>query len=110
MVGWNGDFFHSCFEFSQTFTSVTITLWKLGRNYISFKATNVQKIFNISIELWCVGPFKQFDFCLTFCSPNLLNECWVHLNRSVTLSKVLKKVESLSNGSQIKFEFDQTFV
>ena len=31
---------------------------------------------------------------------NLPNECWVHFYRSATLSKVLKKVESLSNGSQ----------
>ena len=29
-------------------------------------------------------------------------------NRSVILSKALKQVESLSNESRIKFEFDQT--
>ena len=39
----------------------------------------------------------------------LWNECWVHLNRSATLSKVLKKVKSLLNGSQIKFELNQAF-
>ena len=30
-----------------------------------------------------------FDFCPTFYSTNLLKKCWVHLNRSVTLSKAL---------------------
>ena len=38
---------------------------------------------------------KGFDVCSTFCSTKL--------------SKAPKKVESLSNGSRIKFEFDQTF-
>ena len=55
-----------------------------------------------------------FDFCPTFLSKNLPNECWGCLNRSVTLLKVVKNMQSLSNGSQIKkkkvkFEFDQTF-
>ena len=31
-----------------------------------------------------------FKFCLTFHTKNLLSECWVHLNRSVTLSKVMQ--------------------
>ena len=52
---------------------------------------------------------NDFGFCPTFHLPNLLSECWVHLNRSVSLSKALKNVESLSNGSQIKLEFDETF-
>ena len=30
--------------------------------------------------------------------------------RSATLSKALENAESLSNGSRVKFEFDQTFV
>ena len=49
-----------------------------------------------------------FDFCLTFLSTNLSEKCWVCLNSSLTLSKELKKVKSLSNRSQIKFELDQT--
>ena len=52
---------------------------------------------------------KQFRFCPSFVSTNLSTECWVRLNRFATLSKALKKVESLSNGSRIKFELDQTF-
>ena len=29
----HGSCFHHCFEFSQSFTSVTITLWKLGKKF-----------------------------------------------------------------------------
>ena len=50
-----------------------------------------------------------FDIYQTFYSTNLPNECWVRLNRSATLSKALKEVESLSNGSCMKYELDQTF-
>ena len=54
--------------------------------------------------------WNGFDLCPTFLLKNLLNECWLGLNRSVTLSKRLNKIESLSsNGSRIKFAFDQTF-
>ena len=49
------------------------------------------------------------NFCSTFLLTNVLNECWVCLNRWATLSKALKNFESLSNGSQIKSKFDQTF-
>ena len=31
-----GECFHGCFEFYQTFTSVTITLWKQGKNVFDF--------------------------------------------------------------------------
>ena len=39
----------------------------------------------------------------------LSNECEDRSNRSSTLSKALKKVETLSNERRIKFGFDQTF-
>ena len=42
-----GDSFHSCFEFSQTFTSVTITLRELGKNVFHFfYKINAQKSFH----------------------------------------------------------------
>ena len=56
---------------------------------------------------YCLDPvLRPIKTLSTFVS---LFECCVILNRSATLSKALKKVESLSSGSRIKFEFDQTF-
>ena len=59
--------------------------------------------------VWLKAHLDGLDFCPTFTSTNLSNKCWVHLNRSATLSKALKKVENLSNGSQIISELDQSF-
>ena len=54
--------------------------------------------------------FKWFTRLLPIFSCDKCDtKCWVHLNRSATLSKALKKVKSLSNGSQVKFKLDQTF-
>ena len=47
----------------------------------------------------CLGGF---DFLPNFCFDKFDDL----LNRSATLLKALKKVESLSNRSHIKFEFD----
>ena len=48
---------------------------------------------------------RNVYFCPAFLSTNLSSKCWVHLNRSVTLSKALTKAECLLNGSQLKFEY-----
>ena len=51
------EFLHGCLEFSQTFTSVTITLWKLGK-----------KVFNKRLEtflLW-TGGFQSISERVVF--------------------------------------------
>ena len=47
----------------------------------------------------CRNGVISIDTCFFACFfANLSNECWVRLDRSATLPKALKKVESLSNG------------
>ena len=55
------------------------------------------------------SPITDFQLLPAFLLEMFVERMSVHLNRSATLSEVLKKVEILSNGSPIKFELDQTF-
>ena len=63
-----GESFHSCVEFSQTFTSVTITLWKLGKrvcnNYFIYKR-KAQEI--CCFHRVMVNDLKSIRMGIVFC-------------------------------------------
>ena len=86
-----------------------IPLKSQGRHLVSLKTQSLSMLKLTYQPGLKRGLFRQFQFLLDFLFNKFVNERWVHLNRPSTLLKALKNVESLLNGSQIKFELDETF-
>ena len=93
--------FQTCCKSSIGFVPTVLLLE--GLEYLEYLFFIVSRVKHSKGRL---NGFERFPAVL---STNLWNDCWALLNNSVTLRKVLKKVDSLSNCSRIKFELGQTF-